>query len=590
MSDPNSHDAPRSEDAEGPEAPGEAPNPTAAEPASKPEGDVPAQAAPVPARVAAAASGPPQRAAGPPPRPPRPAAPQLTPEQAARQARYYAQLNQPRMIEPNPRWHRPELKPAQATILVVAAVALFGGWTMFHPVGVGIGLSLSGIALVAVPLLLAGREDLLPRLPGALLVAALWSVAAVRDAGWVVALCAVTAFALTPLVLAPQRRFGGNFVVLCLGWLEGLAESFRWIGRGRRTDDDRRSVTTRATWTAAVTVALLLVFGGLFAAADSTFAGLVGRLVPDLDPAEVFLRVLLAAALFPLLLVWAYTAAAKPRFDGEAGEVRRTVGRVELAVPLGALNLLFAAFIAVQLRVFLGGEDYVMDTAGLTFAEYARRGFWQLSVVAVLSLGVIALAAWLAPKRAKRDRWTVRALLGPLGLMSLVVVASALFRMYTYFETYGLTRMRVWVFTVEIWLAVLFALVLVCCWKLRAAWLPRAILASGALTLLGLAAVNPDALIARYNIEHDRDVDLYYLRGLSADAVPELMVLPQEDLECVLHSRYGRWDDEDRDLMSWNWGYQHAAGLAATVAEPMELNCVFDPWYGDRALPEPDAD
>ena len=111
-----------------------------------------------------------------------------------------------------------------------------------------------------------------------------------------------------------------------------------------------------------------------------------------------------------------------------------------------------------------------------------------MSFVAALSLAVIAVAAWLAPKREQADRWTARILLGSLCILSMVVIASALFRMYTYSEKFGLTRMRVWIFTVEIWLAVLFALVVVCCWKLRASWLPRAVLASGALALLGLAA------------------------------------------------------------------------------------------------------
>ncbi|WP_133884264.1 DUF4153 domain-containing protein [Glycomyces sp. NRRL B-16210] len=569
MSDPSNADAPRSEDADGPEARGEAPDPTsAAEQAANAE---------APRDGALAESSPETRPAGPPPPPPaaqghRP----LTPDEAARQAAYYRSLHQPRMIEPNPRWHRPELSASRTIVLLVVAVALFGGWAAFHADGVGIGLSLTGIALVAVPLLAAGREDLLPRLPGAVLVAALWSVAAVRDAGWVVALCSIAAFALTPLVIAPQRRFGGNLAVLFLGWLGGVYETFKWAGRGRGTGDDRKPGTMRGVWTALVTLALLLVFGGLFAAADSAFADLIAKLMPDLSATEIFVRLTVAAVLFPVLLVWVYAAAAKPRFDGEDAEARRRVSRFELAVPLGALNLLFAAFIAVQLRVYVGGEGYVMDTKGLTFAEYARTGFWQLSVVAFLSLAVIAVAAWLAPKREKRDRWTVRLLLGPLGLMSMVVIASALFRMYTYFETYGLTRMRVWVFTVEIWLAVLFALVLVCCWKLRATWLPRAILASGALTLLGLAAVNPDALIARYNIEHDRKLDLYYLQGLSADAVPELMGLPQEDRECAL--RRG-WDAE-RDFLAWNWGSQRAAELAAEVNVSDYPDCEYQRWYG----------
>jgi hypothetical protein len=490
----------------------------------------------------------------------------------------------PRVFPPNPRWHRPESVPKQAVVLMAVAIALFGAWAAFPGDGVGIGLALTGIAMLAVPLAAGSREDLVPRLPGAVLVAALWSVAAIRDAGWVVFLCTFAAFVLTPLALAPQRRFSGTAITMFMGWLEGLAESFRWARRGHRGKDGRSPSTVRNVWVALVTAGLLVVFGGLFAAADSTFADLIAGLLPEVNPFEFVARTFLAAFLFPLVLLWIYTAVAKPVFDSQRQGERRAVSRFELAVPLGALNLLFAAFIAVQLRVFLGGEGYVMETAGLTFADYARRGFWQLSFVAALSLAVLAVAAWLAPKREKADRWTARILLGSLCVLSMVVIASALLRMYTYSETYGLTRMRVWIFTVEIWLAVLFALVVVCCWKLRAAWLPRAVLASGALALLGLAAANPDALIARYNIEHDHELDLPYLRGLSDDAVPEFAALSEEDRDCVLNTSWSEFDDE-QELLSWNLGYERSKELNGRYDDDDRSTTCEDWTYDDLSEP-----
>lgn len=601
MSDPQDPTPARSEAAEGHEAPGEAPTPTPPHqtgPLADSQGEneasaelAPPQAAPTPPQPGPyVQAGVPHR---PPPQygpPPPHHAPPLSPDQAARQAAYYQHLSAapPRMIPPNPRWHRPELSASQTVVLLVAFTALFGAWAAFHPHGVGIGLALTGIALVAVPLATGPRSDLVPRLPGAVLVALLWSVAAVRDAGWVVALCAFTAFVLTPVVLAPQRRIGGTVITLCFGWLEGLAASFGWLGRSGRRREGKRADTVRNLRIAGITLGLLIVFGGLFAAADDTFARLASQLLPELDPVEIFLRLLLAAALFVLVLLWAYMSAAKPRFDSDNPSAPREVSRMEIAIPLAALNLLFAAFIVVQARVFFGGEAYVMETTQLTFAEYARKGFWQLSFVAVLVLVVLAFAGRLAPKRAKTDRWTARVLLGALALMSLVVVASASYRMAVYFDTYGLTRLRVWVFTVEIWLAVLFVLVLVCCWKLRAGWLPRGVLASGAVVLLGLAAANPDALIARYNIEHDHELDYGYLSSLSADAVPELLALSEEQRSCWR----SEFDWDEREALAWNWGYQQARGLEDEFPEPEPGACFAGEYRTEderfSSLEEPD--
>ena len=56
------------------------------------------------------------------------------------------------------------------------------------------------------------------------------------------------------------------------------------------------------------------------------------------------------------------------------------------------LDVLFAAFVVLQLAALFGGDEHVLRTAGLTYAEYAREGFAQLMAVAALTLAMIALA------------------------------------------------------------------------------------------------------------------------------------------------------------------------------------------------------
>ena len=82
-----------------------------------------------------------------------------------------------------------------------------------------------------------------------------------------------------------------------------------------------------------------------------------------------------------------------------------------------------------------------------------------------------------------------------------MVVASALHRMDVYADTYGLTRLRLLVALCEVWFGLVFLMVLVAGIRLRAAWLARAVVAAGVLALLGLAAANPDGLIADRNID-----------------------------------------------------------------------------------------
>jgi hypothetical protein len=123
---------------------------------------------------------------------------------------------------------------------------------------------------------------------------------------------------------------------------------------------------------------LLLLFGALFVAADAIFE----RLVLDVfgfDLRQVFQHLLLICSLAWVTagLLWAGLMARVP----ESLEIRRprvlSLGIVEVGIVLGLLDLLFLAFVVIQVRYLFGGAARVATTAGLTYAEYARRGFFE---------------------------------------------------------------------------------------------------------------------------------------------------------------------------------------------------------------------
>ncbi len=63
-----------------------------------------------------------------------------------------------------------------------------------------------------------------------------------------------------------------------------------------------------------------------------------------------------------------------------------------MSIALGSLVALFAAFVIVQLRYFFGGDALVQATAGMSYADYARRGFFELVTVSALVLPVLLSA------------------------------------------------------------------------------------------------------------------------------------------------------------------------------------------------------
>jgi Domain of unknown function (DUF4173) len=225
------------------------------------------------------------------------------------------------------------------------------------------------------------------------------------------------------------------------------------------------------------------------------------------------------------------------------------------------IDLLFASFVLVQIAVLFGGHDHVLNTAGLTYAEYARQGFFQLIVVALLTLVVVAAAVRFSRVEAS-DRGWMKVLLGLLCLFTLVILASALTRMNLYQETYGFTRLRLLVDVTIVWLGAVFAMLLCAGIKWKGSWLPRAVVLLSAITLIGFNIYNPDARIAERNIDRyirTGKIDVGYLAGLSPDAVPQLIRLPEPLRSCSLAAMESRLGDDS--LWSWNLARHDARRL-----------------------------
>ena len=396
---------------------------------------------------------------------------------------------------------------------------------------------------------------------------ALLGVGTLRAAGWLFDLCLLAAGLAAAAGAGRMRTSQGAFFAMVtpvVAWFRGIV----WISRSwtqvRSSGQDRRRALLGIAASTGVGLLLVLVFGALFAAADPTFANLLSSAMPTLDAVQlvrwVFIWIVGASGVMTLTFLLVNPTSFGDLVSGTPRRLRR----IEWVLPIGALVVLFTLFAGVQAAVLFGGRGYVLRTAHLSFADYARRGFWQLLVVSVLTLGVLAVAARRAPRDSRVDRVTLRILLSALSALALLVVVSAVVRMWAYEQAYGFTRLRVTVSVFELWLGILFLLVIGSIARLSARWLPRAVLGSGLIVLLGFALVNPDRFIAGQNVDRyyrTHLIDVGYLRGLSADAAPELDRLPADLRECALGEISTDLAARKDGLMEYNLGRSTARAL-----------------------------
>jgi hypothetical protein len=339
---------------------------------------------------------------------------------------------------------------------------------------------------------------------------------------------------------------------------------------------------------------VVVVFTALLMAADSVFASYITQLFSLELPFDVAALIghliltgligwgccggLLAAlasdtrspfaqafeTIFTGLAGLVYAAPARPaaeEFPSEGATQRLelpkrpplSLGWVEALTILLAVDLLFGSFIAIQSAYFFGGLS-TLDRTGMTFAEYARRGFFELLAVVCLSLGLLCALAVATRRETRGQRRGFNAASAALIALVLGLLASAFQRMLLYEQAYGYTQLRLYTQGFMIWLVVVLGLFLLGLLRDK----PRVfVLGSFSAALVGLALLNianPDAMIVRENVaryQADGKIDAYYLSELSADATPELVA----SLELL--------DNNTRMTIEPELKYQHQLLVAA---------------------------
>lgn len=397
---------------------------------------------------------------------------------------------------------------AAALAAALAAATLLPG----QPLGVGVALV---AVLVAAAVARVARPTADAVAFGALGLA-LASLAAVLDAVWVVAIDLAAAWLLASAAVA------GPTVAATLAPFARLRELPALAPRVP-------SGVAPALRGALLGSLLALPFGALFWTADAAFAELARRTpLPSAGPlpGRTLAFVLVLGAGLGLAL------AARRPIQPPKLRLQRKLSLWEWTIPLALLDALFLAFVLIQLTVLFGGRDHVLRTAGLTYAEYARQGFWQLLAAGALTLAVVGVAILVARVSQGRDRLLLCVLLGVLCALTIVILVSALHRLRLYEDAFGLTRLRLAAEAFALWLGGLFGVVIAAGalgWVRRQ--LPRAMLAGTATALLAFSLANPDGLIAERNVDRWRQtgrLDISYLQTLSADAAPVLTGLPAD--------------------------------------------------------------
>ena len=291
----------------------------------------------------------------------------------------------------------------------------------------------------------------------------------------------------------------------------------------------------------AIALPLLVIVLNVLSSADPVFAKVIkdifGKLFYSWDVVKI---VLFAVIIF--FFVYGFIVKAGRRDLGanapKEGSYEPVIG-ITITVVLTAFYLIF---VGVQI-VYL-----FMNSAGLpddiTYAEYARRGFFQLLFVAIVNVGLVLIFSALF-----RKNLVLKVVLLIMCICTYVMIASSAMRLSMYIKEYDLSYLRINTIWALIVTSIVMAGVIV---NLFMDKMPlfRYIFVTVMVMFTLYAFVRPGAVIAKYNLEHASGrVDLKYVMDIGSDGIPyaidylrEKDISPDDNLREV----YEKYGDTDR--------------------------------------------
>jgi hypothetical protein len=356
--------------------------------------------------------------------------------------------------------------------------------------------------------------------------------------------------------------------------LDAIRESYARVECATRAMfSDGGAQVTRGV---VIAIPVVVVFAALLAGADPTLSSwlhALSNLLSDWSwfPRFVFFCLLATLTLGSFGLAAGGLITASP--PASTSGARFVLGDTERRIVVGAVDGLFALFLALV--------AFVSPPQGQSYTSYVHNGFSQLTIVATLSVILVAVLHNGRPRVG--TPWGTLALLGECELL----VASALHRIAVYQRDYGYTALRMWVTAYMLLVAALLVLVAYEVARPVLVDARRFVRRGAVLSVAALIVMvygNPDAWVAHLELHRYQTTgkaNLSSLSELSSDAVPSLLTIADAlPPGCVDQLRLVQHEVITRPIAwyEWNWRQSRAHRVLRAYHSPPFGECQVQPW------------
>ncbi len=309
-----------------------------------------------------------------------------------------------------------------------------------------------------------------------------------------------------------------------------FGSAFGSVGRSLKsvfsTEVKKERGFTKILMGVACAIPSVIILILLLRSSDAAFDGLlskIGKYIGDLN--GVILKIIAGALLFPFAVSLGLGLAKNKREQGQ-WKISGEIEKVLVASFLSTISVVYVIYIFSQFAYFFNAFKGLLPD-DITPASYARRGFFEMTIIAAINFVIISVASIVTKKKENGKRAAfVNALIVFIAVFTLLLIATALAKMILYIDIFGMTRLRILTSAFMVFLALLFIAVILRVYIKKIPVVKTGIVAATVILLIiGFADV--DKTVARYNLYafeqgYTKSLDVEAIGDLGWGAVPTL--------------------------------------------------------------------
>jgi len=293
-----------------------------------------------------------------------------------------------------------------------------------------------------------------------------------------------------------------------------------------RGNDSKSRVLPKVLLGILISIPILAIVIWLLSSADIVFRNLF--LNTSISRIARHFFIIIITSVYTVSFLWALIKAFNEREMVAFSKIKWKLflDPVILLTVLIIINIIYVIFSVIQFAYLFGGSSFVLPSA-YTYAEYARRGFFELIIVSIINFGILLFGITFVKKDNKKIFIAIRTILTLLVISTFILLVSAFYRMLVYEQAYGFTYLRIFVQTFMIMLFFLFIFNIIYIWYPKLPIIKSYFIISLAIYII-MNFTNVDVIIAKNNINRyfeTGQIDMVYLKSLSYDAAPEMQRL-----------------------------------------------------------------